>query len=224
MPPLRYDRLGDAARALVWAGSESSEILAGGLPPTWAHHLPRHEQRARETLAARRALLALEPGLERLALRKSPEGKPFVNARPTVHFSLSHSHGQGAALVSPRTCGVDLQLRVEKIGRLRSRFERADEGAFVREQADELGALHVLWGAKESLYKLWGLRGVDWVEHLRVERFEHTAAGGTFTARVVVAQRQILADGYYRWVGDFCLVATVARPTGAQDPALVRSN
>ena len=211
MPELRRDRFdvpgGRDAAVSVWRGDDRGDGLLGELPAAWRGGLPPHPVRRAETLAARRALLALRPDAAGERLRKDRYGKPHLPDGD--HLSLTHSHGHAAALVAPAPCGVDLQLRVARITRLRAKFERTDERAFVAAAADEVAALHVLWGAKESLYKLWGRRGVDWHADLVVCPFAHSPTGGTFAAEVRKGGRVIAAAVRYWWVGEFCLVAAV---------------
>jgi len=168
MPALRFERFAPDVRAVVWEGEESPEALLSALPEAWRGRLPTHETRIKETLSARRALLALAPEAAAAGFEKDEYGKPHLKGEKGLHFSLTHSHGHAAAIVSKAVCGIDLQRRVDKIIRLRSKFERPDERAFIERQPDEVGALHVLWGAKESLFKLWGKRVIDWHEHLIV--------------------------------------------------------
>ena len=211
MPELRRERFavagGREAAVSVWRGDDRGDGLLGELPAAWRDGLPAHPTRRAETLAARRALLALRPDAAGERLRKDGYGKPHLPDGD--HLSLTHSHGHAAALVAPHACGVDLQLRVAKIARLRSKFERPDERAFVAAASDEVGALHVLWGAKESLYKLWGRRAVDWHADLVVAPFAYRARGGGFAAEVRKGGRVISAAMRYWWVGEFCLVTAV---------------
>ena len=197
------------ARVSVWRAAEPERVLAEALPPAWRTGLPRHPDRRRETLAARRCLLALVPGAADTRVVREPTGRPRLEGRPDLHFSLTHSHGHAAALVAERPCGVDLQRRVEKITRLRGKFERDDERRGVEAADDPTGALHVLWGAKESLFKLWSRRVIDWHEHLVVDAFDYRAAGGGLRGEVRKTAPALRAAGFYRWVGAddaLCLV------------------
>ena len=209
VPALRFERFAPEVRAVVWAARESTDELAAALPEHWRRGLPRHPSRARETLSARRALLALLPEAAPATLTRDRYGRPRLPDLPGVFFSLSHSHGHAAALVARSPCGVDLQRRVEKITRLRSKFERPDERASVARAADEAGALHVLWGAKESLFKLWSRREVDWHEHLVVRAFDYVPGGGSFLAEVRKTDPPIPARAWWRWLDEFCLVGAV---------------
>jgi len=171
MPPLRFERFAPKVRAVVWEGKESTEELLSALPPKWRGRLPKHELRIKETLSARLSLLALAPDASEAGFEKDKFGKPHLNGEGALNFSLTHSHGHAAAMVSPYACGIDLQLRVEKITRLRRKFERVDEREFIERPPDEVAALHVLWGAKVGLFKLWGQRDIDRHENLVVFEF-----------------------------------------------------
>jgi len=210
MPALRFERFASEVRAIVWEAKESTQELLSALPETWRGRLPSHDDRIKETLSSRRALLALAPEAAAAGFEKDEFGKPHLKGESALHFSLTHSHGHAAALVSTRPCGVDLQLRVDKIIKLRSKFERPDERAFISRQPDEIGALHVLWGAKESLFKLWGKRVIDWHRHLVVFEFEHAPAGGHFRGEIRKGVEVIPAQLWFRWVGEYCLVAAIA--------------
>ncbi|MFK8056889.1 MAG: 4'-phosphopantetheinyl transferase superfamily protein [Saprospiraceae bacterium] len=210
MPPLRFERFAPEVRAVVWEGEESSEDLLAALPAGWRGRLPKHDVRVKETLSARLALLALVPDAAEAGFEKDEFGKPHLNGEGALNFSLTHSHGHAAAIVSAHACGIDLQLRVEKIVKLRSKFEREDERAFIDRQPDEIAALHVLWGAKEALFKLWGRRDIDWHENLIVFEFELAPGGGAFKGEVRKNGEVIPAKLWFRWVEDFCLVAAVA--------------
>ena len=208
--PIVHEDLQPERSVAVWRGGDSIEDLRNNLPARWQTRLPKHPARVRETLSARSALLHLLPAAADSEVVKDDCGKPHL-AGHTQQFSLTHSHGYGGALVADSACGVDLQLRVEKILRLRSKFEREDERDFVSAHDDEVAALHVLWGAKDSLFKLWGRRVIDWHEHLIVDAFDARTDTGVFSGRVCKNGETIEAQLDFGWVGDFCLVSAFAK-------------
>lgn len=211
MPLIYHQQHDDYTQVGVWRGTESTLELQQTLPAQWIKRLPQHPQRQRETLSARNALRTLMPKSAAPVFAKDAAGKPYLVHLADTHFSLTHSNAAGAAVLSNRPCGIDLQVRVEKILRLRSKFERPDEREVVAAQADEVAALHILWGAKESLFKLWGRRLIDWREHLLVDAFDAEANSGSFTGRVVKPEAVLHADLHYVWLDDSCLVtATLA--------------
>jgi phosphopantetheinyl transferase len=75
---------------------------------------------------------------------------------------------------NPPSCGCDIQVLVEKMPRLASKFLNLEEEEFVASHSlpIQFDLLHVFWTAKESLYKAYGLKALDFRAHLCVEPFE----------------------------------------------------
>ncbi|MBK9336891.1 MAG: 4'-phosphopantetheinyl transferase superfamily protein [Lewinellaceae bacterium] len=126
-----------------------------------------------EWLAGRWLLHKLTGADARLPLGKNAFAKPFFLHRPELHCSLSHSHGIVGAVLADGICGCDLQVLVEKMPRLAGKFLHEEEDRFLRvfQQSAQFDLMHVFWTAKESLYKAYGLKELDFREHLRIEPF-----------------------------------------------------
>ena len=68
--------------------------------------------------------------------------------------------GMVAVITHPSLpCGLDIEQRNAKIGRIARKFVNAEEEAFC--SATDLDRLHIIWGAKEAMFKWYGLGGVD---------------------------------------------------------------
>ena len=63
----------------------------------------------------------------------------------------------------------------------------------------------MLWGAKESLYKLYGKGNLDFRKHLLVREFK-LKSEGDFVGVIDKDDKMIKVDGYYSKVGKFVLV------------------
>jgi 4'-phosphopantetheinyl transferase len=140
-----------------------------------------------EWLAVRWLLHVLTGVPERVPLTKTAFAKPFFVGRPDWYCSLSHSHGTVGALLAPVNCGCDIQLRVDKMARLAPKFLGPAEAAFVERQPVEqqLDLQHIFWTAKESLYKAYGLKALDFRGDIFVEPFALEPEGrGHSTGRV----------------------------------------
>jgi 4'-phosphopantetheinyl transferase len=97
------------------------------------------------------------------------EGKPFFNDIDD-HISISHSHGRLCVIINKReSCGVDIELIRDKVLNIKHKFLSADELYFARE---DIIKLTTLWAAKESIYKAYGLKGLDFIRHMKIENFE----------------------------------------------------
>ncbi len=108
-------------------------------------------------------------------------GKPFL-VDSDLQFSLSHSNGRVALLLSDQQVGVDIQHMQKKITRIAHKFISEEEWKSVTPDF-EIEAMHVLWGAKESLYKAYGKRQLEFIDHILIEPFTPTKVGTT-TGRV----------------------------------------
>jgi len=116
----------------------------------------RRERKAGMALLSR---LLEKAGVSRFELATEPEGKPFLPDLP-YFFSLSHSGGYCAAVLSDTSVGVDLQS-MEEVGRIKDPvafaerfFEACELEEFLKcPTAEELCRI---WTRKEALSKLLG--------------------------------------------------------------------
>ncbi|HRF40821.1 MAG TPA: 4'-phosphopantetheinyl transferase superfamily protein, partial [Saprospiraceae bacterium] len=98
-----------------------------------------------------------------------------------------------------------------KIERLAPRFLNETEMACITTD-HKLLHLHLFWGAKESLYKAYGRKELDFREHIPIAPFIPNPAGGTCSGRV--CKDDFEADFDIRYAvseGDFVWVYAVQR-------------
>ncbi len=128
-----------------------------------------------EWLAGRWLVHCLTKSEKRLLCEADKFGKPHL-VNTSHEISLSHSSGQVVtAIMSKQPVGIDVQKLVPKIERIAHKYMRPEEtnslGAFKMEH------LHIYWGAKESLYKAYGRRQLDFIKHIHIEPFAYQAKG-----------------------------------------------
>lgn len=124
------------------------------------------DKRKLEWLAVR-ALLKEMLGEEK-EIAYLPSGKPYL-ADGSGWISFSHTQGYVAVAFCPfEEVGIDIERYGDKVKRVAHKFIRKDEEPSIRNAEDEVNALLVHWSAKETLYKLIGLEGVDFLEDLRI--------------------------------------------------------
>lgn len=158
-----------------------------------------------EWLASRHLvkLLAWDQGLQ-YVFQKDGYGKPHL-LYSGRHVSISHSNGWSGAMLAPMPCGMDIQKRVDKIGRLAPKFLNPPEIEYL-DEAHRIEHLHVLWGAKEALYKAYGRRRLDFREHIYVQPFALSLQGGTCQGHIHKDDVEWRYHIQYRFLGDFTLV------------------
>ena len=84
------------------------------------------------------------------ALDYLPSGQPVL-VDSQEHISISHSDGWFAVYIANDPVGVDIQVPRARIGQGKHYFLNEKE-----RHLDDLELLHLIWGAKEALYKKYG--------------------------------------------------------------------
>ena len=96
------------------------------------------------------------------------KGKPFLKDDP-IHISISHSHNQLAIIINEfESTGIDIELIRDKILKIKHKFLSKQE---LIDANDDVETLLIYWAAKETLYKIYGQKEVDFIKHLFVKPF-----------------------------------------------------
>lgn len=127
---------------------------------------------SKHNLAARALANEVCPGFE--LLEKDKYGKPYFESA-NHYISLSHS-GKFAAFMLNKDdeCGIDMEQITDRIHRIAPKFMREDESGY---QQQGTKGLYTVWCAKEALYKYYGLKALDFRQHLKVESKELGSEG-----------------------------------------------
>lgn len=96
------------------------------------------------------------------------DGKPHL--KDGKHISISHSFTFSTIAISKYEIGIDIEKNREKIIKIAPKFV-ADEYDFMAEE-NVVEFLTVVWGAKESLYKIHPDGGLLFKHHLPIEPFK----------------------------------------------------
>jgi 4'-phosphopantetheinyl transferase len=123
--------------------------------------------REKEKLGTRFLLKAMLKN-EAFELLYTPEKKPYLNRR-NEHISISHSHDKLAIIInSKETTGIDIELIRDKVLMITHKFLNATESEFA---GSDVERLITIWAAKEAMYKVYGLKGLDFKVNLSVTPF-----------------------------------------------------
>ena len=99
-------------------------------------------------------------------------GKP---EHPSGPISISHCKSGAVAAHSPSLhVGVDVEMKRTQLTKITSKFLRTDEQRFLEDLGTQ-DALQLIWGIKESLFKLYSEGGVDFREHLHITTLERNS-------------------------------------------------
>lgn len=105
-----------------------------------------------------------------IELSYTAQNKPYLNNSNT-HISISHSHDKLAIICNKReNTGVDIELIRDKVKNVQHKF--LSERELVLSGGDP-ETLITFWAAKEALYKVYGLKEVEFIKNLLL--YNHTA-------------------------------------------------
>ncbi|WP_165040147.1 4'-phosphopantetheinyl transferase superfamily protein [Dysgonomonas sp. ZJ709] len=153
----------------VWQIEESKEELLHLL----GHHdwlggilSIKSESRILEMLAVR--VLLKELAGDEKEIVYYPSGRPYLKDA-SCNISVSHTKGYVAvALNQHHKVGIDIEKISDKIRRVQSRIISEREHI---DKDNELIHLLLHWSAKEAMFKLLDVEGVDFLKHLYIHPF-----------------------------------------------------
>ncbi len=97
-------------------------------------------------------------------------GKPHL--RDGSHISITHSHNfTGIIVSSSDEVGIDIEMQREKILRIAHKFTPIEEYRTLANTEAIIRKLTIVWGAKESLYKIYAQQGLSFLQHIDVIDF-----------------------------------------------------
>jgi phosphopantetheinyl transferase len=207
MPLIRKTEIGDGFLAL-WELEESAEELLGEIVLSPEEHdfysRITAEHRRREWLAWHVMIRRLiGPGA---LTGYNAVGAPILkntSAEHPLHLSVSHSGPWVALYVRRRRCGLDIESLDRQYARVASRYISPAERALWDGEADS--RFHALmWSTKEAVYKYAGVRGLGFLEQIRVVAIDKAHA----LISVSLSDASPFPLRYEFWEG-YCMVYTV---------------
>ncbi len=99
-----------------------------------------------------------------------PQGKPHLT--DDKYISITHSYHFSAIIVSDKPVGIDIEKQRDKILRIAHKFTNIEEYYTLTSAEARVRKLTIVWGAKESLYKLYAQEGLSFLKHIDVTDFD----------------------------------------------------
>jgi 4'-phosphopantetheinyl transferase len=135
----------------------------------------------------------------------SDEGKPSVK-NESCHISISHSHDKLAILCNTESAaGIDVELIRDKVLKIKDKFLSVAE---LEAAGDNVEKLILYWAAKEALYKLYGMKEVEFAKHLYIHPFE-LSFPGLLKGEIRLETFQKKYSLHYEKLEDYMLVYTL---------------
>tara|TARA_B100000809_G_scaffold32497_2_gene28411 strand:+ start:29956 stop:30579 length:624 start_codon:yes stop_codon:yes gene_type:complete len=168
MPLVKTINISKSTQVLVWKITEAlQELETIFLCDNSLYRLDNMRSEShRKGFISVRHLLA-EAGYSDADLFYTEDGKPHL--KDGKNISITHSFHFSSIIISDTLVGIDIEKNRDKIKRIAHKFV-GQEADFLKEE-NIIEQLTVLWGAKESLYKIHPDGGLSFIKHLPIEAF-----------------------------------------------------
>jgi len=135
------------------------------------------------------------------------KGKPFLS-NDARHISISHSHDKLAIIINDtESTGIDIELIRDKVARIKHKFLNDIELA---DSDSDIEKMLIYWAAKETLYKIYGLKEVDFIKNLFVNPFSKYKLG-TIIGKISLPNFNETFELNYHILKDYVLVYAVKK-------------
>lgn len=173
MPLYKTINFSPTTQILVWKITESYEELFGEVQLNEKSLLRlnnmKSELHQRGFLSVRKLLQ--EAGYNDFDLHYDESGKPHL--KDDKFISITHSFHFSAIIISNQKAGIDIEMQREKIIRIADKFVDYEFRFLEPEKAQEyIRKLTVIWGIKESIFKIRNEKGISFKDHIKVTSFE----------------------------------------------------
>lgn len=179
MPLYKTITVNPGTKVFIWKVEEPYDKLSEGIKLT-AHCQNRvngmKSEIHRRGFMSIRHLMALA-GYEDQNLYYDDLGKPHLTDGKNI--SITHSFNFTAIIVSDYKVGIDIEKRREKILKIAPKFTPLKEYHTLANEEALIRKLTIVWGAKESIYKMYAEPGLGFLQHINVTDFDFDAAKTT---------------------------------------------
>lgn len=179
MPVYKTITVNKHTKVLIWKVEESFDELAEGVPLS-----PGSQQRIENMKSEihRKGFMSIRHllkhfGYSDLDITYDANGKPHL--ADGKHISITHSFQFTGVIVSDVPVGIDIEKQREKIKLIAPKFTPLEEYTALGNGEDLIKKLTIVWGAKESLYKLYGKQGLLFLHDIFVKDFNFKSSETT---------------------------------------------
>ena len=157
----------------------------------------RSDSRKLEVLATRLLLKQMRGDLES-TIEYDQWGKPYLTDESSK-ISISHCRSHAAIITHPELeAGIDIEHISPRILAIARRFMNDAEWAYLPNETD-LEYLHLIWAAKECVYKIHGRHGVNFKNDIYVQQFNPNSEG---ELRVTFKKNTLICDYHLHYQSD----------------------
>ena len=170
MPLFKTITINKTTKVLIWKIEESFNTLSKDIVLTDKSSLRvnsmKSEIHQRGFLSVRHLLKKI--GYADADLYYDEFGKPHL--KNGKHISITHSFTfSGIIIADKHPVGIDIEMQRDKIKKIAHKFTPIE--TYIEKGDDLIKKLTVIWGAKESLYKIYGKKKLRFLEHIFIKDF-----------------------------------------------------
>ncbi len=172
MPLFKTITVDERTKVFIWKVEESLEWLSDGIELT--DHCRKRVDGMKSEIHRRgfmsiRHLMA-EAGYTDHDLYYDDHGKPHL--KDDSYISITHSYNFTGIIISDKDVGIDIEKQRNKILKIASKFTPLDEYHTLANEDALIRKLTIVWGAKESVYKILAEPGCGFLQHINVIDFD----------------------------------------------------
>jgi len=172
MPLYNTLTVSSSIKVYIWKIEESENELAQGIeltPHCEKRMLGMKSEMHRKGFLSIRHLMA-EAGYVDADLYYNTAGKPHLN--DGNHISITHSNQFTGIIISDsEEVGIDIEMQRDKILRIAHKFTPIEEYQTIANTEALIRKLTIVWGCKESLYKIYAEPGLSFLHHISITDF-----------------------------------------------------
>ncbi|MGB3774689.1 MAG: 4'-phosphopantetheinyl transferase superfamily protein [Leeuwenhoekiella sp.] len=172
MPLYKIITVDGNTKIAIWKVEESLDQLDKGIELTQHCERRFHQMKS---LLHKRAFMSIRHLLDELGyvdhdMYYDNFGKPHLKNGNFI--SITHSYQFTAIIISDKTpVGIDIEKQRDKIIKIAPKFTPLNEYKTLANDDAIIRKLTIVWGAKESLYKIYGTKGLSFLQHINVTDF-----------------------------------------------------
>ena len=172
MPLYKTVIVNNTTKVLIWKIEESFDDLSFEISLTNAS---RTRVEAMKSSLHQRAFLSIRhllsfEGYSDSDLMYDEFGKPHL--KDGKFISITHSFTfSGIIISSENPVGIDIEKRRDKIVKIAHKFTPIEAYKSIANHDALVSKLTIVWGAKESLYKIYGKKKLLFLHHMYIDDF-----------------------------------------------------
>ena len=167
----------------------------------------KNKQRRLQWLVSRILINKLLNVTEKIVVVYDEYGKPHL-LNSEYKISISHSRNYVAIILSKKyNIAIDIEIHESRIEKISKKFLNQSELKYLNSEY-KIEQMYIIWCAKESLYKLYSIGGLDFRKNILVKPFKYkdNQIKGNITASIKKNNFNKNYSLYYERINDLMLV------------------